>query len=67
MPPWVLEVASFVARYPGTTPDSVLSMSLDSFDWIPVATDALERAAEMKAAAKSSGTASFKRHGPRSG
>jgi hypothetical protein len=65
MPPWVLEVASFVARYPGTTPDSVLNMGLDSYDWLPVCTDALARAAEMKQA-KDDGAARFRRHGPRS-
>jgi hypothetical protein len=65
MPVWVLEVASFVARYPGTTPDSVLNMSLDSYDWMPIASDAFARAAEMKAA-RDDGRARFKRHGPRS-
>ena len=64
MPAWVIEVVSFTARYPGMTPDAVLNMSLDSYDWLPVATDAFARAAEMKAA-KDDGRPQFKRHGPR--
>ena len=63
MPGWVIEVASFTAMYPGMTPDAVLSMGLDAYDWLPVATEALTRAGEMRQKGKDHGS-QFRRHGP---
>jgi hypothetical protein len=63
MPAWVLEVVSFVERYPGMSPDAVLNMGLDCYDWLPVASDAFARAREMKRAADDK-PAQFRRHGP---
>jgi hypothetical protein len=63
MPPWMLDVDAFMTMYPGLTPDDVLNMDADCFDWLPVVRAARMKAEEMRAAG-SAGAASFGRRGP---
>jgi hypothetical protein len=50
MPMWVLEVDALMTMYPGLTPDDVLNMDLDCWEWLPVVHSARARAREMQAA-----------------
>jgi hypothetical protein len=45
MPRHVIDVDAFMVMYPGLSPQDVMDMDEDCFDWLPVV-----RAARMKAA-----------------
>lgn len=62
MPRWVMDVDAFMVMYPGLSPQQVLEMDLDCFDWLPVVRAARVQAAEMRSRADT-GPARFGRGG----